>query len=165
MCLGSSPPIGFCLPSISTCHSLSPNELKMTIITPTMSSCYETHVLSEDGKPSLMILPPTPPHQPRVLHARYVLDQEWKHVHSLKAVTTLRSLRLCSAHCLHTLRHFTCELMPQPRFLFCYLSIPDIRSRNTAESTHSSSPLKVWMHSPVSALQSLAVLSSDAVNT
>ena len=53
-----------------------------------ISSCYQTHILSEDGKPSLRILRPTQPHQPRMLHARYVLDQEWKNVHSLNAVTT-----------------------------------------------------------------------------
>ena len=99
MCLGSSPPIGFCLPSISTCHSLSPNELKMTIITPTMSSCYETHVLSEDGKPSLRILRPTQPHQPRVLHARYGLDQDTR--------------SLCSAS-LRVWRYFVYSYLPPP---------------------------------------------------
>ena len=79
-----------------------------------------------------LLSPPTSRKISYSLHARYVLDQEWKNVHSLNAVTTsscyhtlilcedsymlhitiswLRSLRLCSAHCLHTLRQFTCEV-------------------------------------------------------
>ena len=65
----------------------------------TISSCYQTHILSKAGELPLRILHPTQPHQPRVLHARYVLDQDTR--------------SLCSAS-LRVWRYFVYSYLPPP---------------------------------------------------